>query len=765
MNIRHQKTIANAGQQSRSVMKTYGYFSEKKFIITDRNTPRHWYNYMFNDEYVTFVSQVGFGQGLAQDDMGRRIMPVTDRNIYISDNCQFWQATGLPIHDELQDYRCEHNIGYTDISVVKNGIKSICRFFVPTSGKREIIRVTVENLSDETKTIKVIPFADTNIDNAYSPQGYQTTYAEFYADKNAAVGIGYFDFGGSIGKQFSYLTSNRTVSSFDTRRTAFIGTYGNKQMPKALIENLGCLGTDCIAEKICLALENTLTLKVGEKTSIYYTLGVEDSIDAIPQFTSEELEAQFNQMVKKHSNICGGVRIQTPWENLNNLFNDWLKYQTNMGSRWARVRHNGIRDLTSDTECLSCFQAELASDRLCRVMNYQYANGYAPRTFLDGNIRDNNFSDNMVWMVFAAHAITKELGDTGYLLRETAFNDHSSASVYEHAKRAVDFMWEFTGHHGLVRIWGGDWNDCMNYAGLKGKGVSVWLSIAFVRAAKMLSEMASWLGKNDDAAKYKEYAAAMQDRVNEFGWKDDRFIYAISDDYNLIGAKECKEGSIFALPQLWSVFADFEKQRQTEAMDTLEKELNTDLGLLVSKPPYTEQLPYIGSMTQKYPGLHENGGVYLHAAVWKLAVDSLLGRADKVEEGLRKILPTDNTYFEKCGEPYVMFNSYLGTETGYRAGTPGQSWRTASGQWLLYSIVRFIYGLTPEFDGLKIKPCLPPSWENCSITKEFRGCTYSINFRGAGEVKSITVNGVPHETDKPIVPIDGAKFDIEVILG
>ena len=126
MNIRHQKTIANAGQQSRSVMKTYGYFSEKKFIITDRNTPRHWYNYMFNDEYVTFVSQVGFGQGLAQDDMGRRIMPVTDRNIYISDNCQFWQATGLPIHDELQDYRCEHNIGYTDISVVKNGIKSIC---------------------------------------------------------------------------------------------------------------------------------------------------------------------------------------------------------------------------------------------------------------------------------------------------------------------------------------------------------------------------------------------------------------------------------------------------------------------------------------------------------------------------------------------------------------------------------------------------------------------------------------------------------------
>ncbi len=747
------------------MIKTYGHFSEKGFIITDRNTPRHWYNYMFNDEYVAFVSQVGFGEGIAQDNMGNRIMPVTDRNVYISDDKQFWQATGLPIHDEPDDYWCEHSIGYTDICVVKNGIKSICRFFVPCSGKREIIMVTVENISDQTKTIKVIPFADTGIDGAYTPQGYQTDCAEYIESKNAVVGIGYSALGGERGKRFAYLTSNEKVSSFDTRRTAFIGTYGNKQMPKALIENLGCMGTDCIAEKICFALENTLTLTAGEKANVYYTLGVEADVDAIPQFTAEELEAQFAQMTKKQSDICEGVHIETPWDELNNLFNDWLKFQTNLGSRWARVRHNGIRDLTSDTECLSCFQAELAAGRLCRIMTYQYSNGYAPRTFLNGKIQDKNFSDNMVWMVFAAHAITKELGDKNFLLRETAFNDHSSGTVYEHVKRAVDFMWEFTGHHGLVRIWGGDWNDCMNYAGLKGKGVSVWLSIAFVRAAKMLSEMAQWLQKNEDTAKYKEYAKVMQSRVNEHGWNGDRYMYAISDDYDLIGAKECKEGSLFALPQLWSVLADFEKEYQTAAMDTLERELNTDLGLLVSKPPYTEQLPYIGSMTRKYPGLHENGGVYLHAAVWKLAVDSLLGRGDKVEEGLRKILPSDHTYHEKYGEPYSMFNSYLGAETGYRAGTPGQSWRTASGQWLLYSIVRFIYGLTPEFDGLAIKPCLPPTWKNCSITKKFRGCMYVVSFKGAGTVKSITVNGQPHNPNKPIAPAHGSRLDIEVLLG
>lgn len=104
-------------------MKSYGYFSDKSYVITDRNTPRHWYNYLYNDEYITFVSQVGFGQGLSQDVKGRRISPVTDRNIYICDEKQFWQATGLPVHEAADEYYCEHNIGFTDIALTKKRCK------------------------------------------------------------------------------------------------------------------------------------------------------------------------------------------------------------------------------------------------------------------------------------------------------------------------------------------------------------------------------------------------------------------------------------------------------------------------------------------------------------------------------------------------------------------------------------------------------------------------------------------------------------------
>ena len=60
-------------------MKQYGCFKNKSYIVTDRNTPRHWYNYLYNEEYVTFVSQVGFGQGIAQDGKGVRVVVIKTR--------------------------------------------------------------------------------------------------------------------------------------------------------------------------------------------------------------------------------------------------------------------------------------------------------------------------------------------------------------------------------------------------------------------------------------------------------------------------------------------------------------------------------------------------------------------------------------------------------------------------------------------------------------------------------------------------------------
>ena len=750
--------------------KWYGHFNaDDSFTITEPETPRHWYNYFFNDEYVTFTSQTGFGEGLAQDDMGRRILLISNRNVFLSEKDSFWSLFGLPIGYGYTDYACLHGSGFSTISLSYRGIESAVRIFVPNEGRRELWSVTLTNKSKETRTLKLISYAKTELDGVYRPQGYNLGTGGFMKEKNAVFAHDYHPLYSVRNRHiWGYMTASDEVSGFDSRRNAFIGPYGDEQHPAALTKHGGCTNSDCNSEKLCLALEHTLTLLPEESRTIHFVLGVALDEAEIVRPTADSVEAEFSAMEKKYKQTLSGVSIRTPWENFDHLINGWMKYAADMGSRWARVRHNGYRDMTSDTECLAAVNPKLAWERMKRVLSYQYASGYAPRTIIDGAIRDRNFADNTVWMTFAVNTIIKELGDPSLLYETVKFNDTKEEySVYEHIKRSVDFLYNFQGLYGLVRIWGGDWNDCVNYAGLEGKGVSVWLSIAWVRANRQFAEIARWLGCEEDAKIADERGKIMEERIEKYGWdeKGGYYIYARTDDDIVMGSADCDEGQIFLISQLWAVLAGL--PRGEAAMARAEEILETPLGIRLAYPPYSYQRDYIGSMAEKAPGVQDNGGIYLHPSAWKLAVDSLLRRPDLVEEGLRKMLPFDTTYAVKCGEPYAMFNSYFAPETGYRAGTPGQSWRTASSSWLLKSTVEYIFGLHPELAGLRIEPCLPLTWRECGITKVFRGCTYEISLRADGsgsDVLSICVNEKPVQGNI-VAPDAGKTLRVDVTLG
>ena len=728
----------------------YGYFCDNGYKITERNTPRHWYNYLFNNEYITCVSQVGFGKGIAQNHNGKQISIVEDRAIYIFDGERAWLATGLPVQRNLQHYHCFHGLGYTDIEINHRAVRTNCRFFVACEGKREFLRITVKNEAKQTKTLKVIP---------YYLSGLNTNRVKLHEDKNAIIAEG------GLLQQYSYLISTDTVTGYDARYDSFVGPYGDKLHPRAIAEQLGCTNSECICEKSCLVLENSITLTPGESKSFYYTIGAENSLDAIPQYTGIEIEALFNEMQDKYQNICNNLRIHTPWDDLDALGNDWLKYQTCLGAHWGRIHNNSFRDIANDAECLSCFNPELAAEELCRVLSYQDDTGYAPHSFMNGKPEDLHNSGNALWAVFAAYAITKELGDVDFLMRKVPFSNGDCATIYEHIKRVISYLWKFTGHMGLIKICSGDVTEEMDQAGVKEKGVSVWLSIAFVRAAQMLSQMANWMGSAADSKTAAYYAQEMEKRVCQYAWDEDRYLYAISDDKSPIGAKQNAEGSLYALPQIWSILAEFDREKSKIAMGSLETELNTDLGIQFNTPPYTEYLSHVGSLTRLLPGMPKNGGIDLQTSAWKLIADCMLQRNDKIEENLRKILPQYNCE----SEPYVLSGGYLGEQAGYRAGQPTESWSNATGQTLLYTLIRYIFGLQPEFGGMLIKPCLPISWKDCSVSKVFRGCRYNIHYvqkdKGAcNTIDGIYVNGNQVNANLPIRPQVGKTLNIEVIL-
>jgi cellobiose phosphorylase len=319
---------------------------------------------------------------------------------------------------------------------------------------------------------------------------------------------------------------------------------------------------------------------------------------------------------------------------------------------------------------------------------------------------------------------------------------------------------EFKGLHGLIKIWGGDWNDCMNSAGLEGKGSSVWLSLAWCYANKLFGELAAMLGKTDDAAQSKARGEEFAATINDVAWDGEYYVCAYKDDGSVLGSHTNVEGKIFLIPQLWSIISGVvTPERLPKVLNTIDVALHDEAGTLVSKPGYSCVDNSIGIMGTKPAGVHENGGIYLHTMAWKLATDAILGRSSKLYESLQLTIPVTDFGEEHLREPYIMCNSVFGKETGYRYKTPGQSWRSASGQWLLKSLINFVFGLKPTMVGLRVEPCMPEQWDGASIEKQFRGSVYTITYKHTGESKLI-VDGSPIDGYVVLASADNKQVSI-----
>ena len=746
----------------------YGEFSKSgdEFYINTPDIERNWYNYLFNDNYITFTSQAGIGQGILQDRLGNRFMPVEERGAYIVSEDGGWNLAGLPVYDKDKKYKCTHGIGYTEIELEKNNILTIYGLFVPCEDSKkdgyEVYYIKVKNLGNKKITAKVITYSNNDFDGKYYYQGYNVRTLMHTGDINGmhyTVGSG--DWNGEACNFEAFAVACGELSGYDCAKNAFIGPYNSFTDPIALHRG-GCTDSDCIAEKMCYAVQSTLELAPGEEGFCSFVHGISQSVEKINELTErfnseEKINNELALVKAKYAEKTGKLKISTPDKELDKLFNNWLKYQTVMGARWARVRHNGFRDIASDCECLAAFNAPLAWEGIKRLMTYQYSNGYAPRTVENGAIRDNFFSDNTVWLTFTVYYIVNEIGDLSLLDEEVLFNDGSCASVYEHLRRSVDFLYNFKGLHNLIKIWRGDWNDCMDRVGKGEKGVSIWLSIAWYRANKMFAELAEKRGDTEQVKLAKERGEIMAELVDKYGWDEEGYyIYAINDEGRKIGYHEEKEGKISLPPQIWAVFSGISKDgKEIQAMDSAEKYLSYDLGTALTHPAYTFYDRGIGSTTYKSPGVQENGGVYLHAMCWKLAADAMLGRADRVEWDMNRILPFRNEVVDGRAEPYTLCNSYMGKETRYRYGTPGQSWRTATAQWFQKAMLNFVFGLYPTLEGLTIKPCLPPTWDECSVVKPFRNTTYNITFKKTGNRKTY-LDG--KEYNNEILPLDKSEY-------
>jgi len=129
--------------------------------------------------------------------------------------------------------------------------------------------------------------------------------------------------------------------------------------------------------------------------------------------------------------------------------------------------------------------------------------------------------------------------------------------------------------------------------------------------------------------------------------------------------------------------------------------------------------------TEKFQHIHRiqrKCRYFCHNNAWIICAETVVGRGDMAFDYYRKIAPA---YIEDVSdihklEPYVYAQMVAGKDAK-RHGEAKNSWLTGTAAWNFVAISQWILGVKPDYDGLKIDPCIPKAWDGYKVTRYFRG--------------------------------------------
>lgn len=757
-------------------------FSENGNSVTifDPETPRHWYNYLWNDlGYCAQVSQTGHGRSYYLNEKADMCMLNRDaaRYIYLRDeeNRQCWNIGCGPLGEAVKNYRCTHSIGSSLLESRRNSVTASWHICVPKDLYGELWVLTLENQGQEPKLLSVFPAVSFSLDGFSHPRYYEMyrcLETAFDSELNGIFCRSAHPFAPHKRYQ-GFLAASEPVFAYDGDLTAFCGTMNTRtepdasssalyQRPSRLLRGENCSGSDGTLFIPGAVLQHKLTLLPGEIKTLRFVFGVSEDLEEARtlarRYTQEAAAENAIWEAEAHDlDKYAGLSVLTPDQKLNHVMNNWLKKQVD----FCIVGKKGVRDNLQIAVALLNYRPEKAKEEILECLRHQFRDGHAVLTWYPYD--DTRYSDQPFWIIWAVCELIKETGDASILSRSIAWQDGGEATVLEHVKAAVDRLLQDRGRSGLVRIYFADWNDSLNIPPEE-EAESVMLSEQFCLALRELREMMLWLGDTEYADFLLKAFDEMKTSINRNAWDGAWYARALAPTEN-IGSRDSSGSKIYLNAQTWAVLGDVAEPERLPALLKAVDCLERDFGFPLNDPPYKGYDPMAGRMSGMLPGLFENGGVYCHASAFKILMDCKLGRGDQALSTLKKIMPDSekNPSAQSGAEPYVFTNCYSTHPKYY--GRSYQSWTTGTSAWSLRGLYEGILGVQRDYDGLRIRPAFPGEWQGAEMTRRFRGAEYQIVFRRTERGGfCLTVDGV--KADGDLVPDfqDGRRHLVEVEL-
>ena len=798
----------------------YGYFDDinREYVITDPATPLPWINYLGCRDFFSLISNTCGGYSFYKDAKLLRLTRYRYNNVpadsngryfYLKEGNSIWNPGWQPTQTPLDFYECRHGMGYSRFTGQKNHLKASLLTFVPLEDSCEINQLTLTNNSEREKTIQLFSYLEWCLWNADDDmknfqRNFSTGEVEYRERRN----------------HYALFSVNTPITAFETDRDSFLGPYRSNQNPSAVekgqLSNSVASGWSPIA-----AHQIDLTLQPGEsKTFIFVTAYVEVPIEEKWEAPGVINKKPAHALLSRYSNpdqvqdaflalrhywtaLLSRYHISSDSREVDRMVNIWNQYQCMVTFNMSRSasyyesgigRGMGFRDSCQDLLGFVHLIPERARERILDIAATQFEDGSAYHQYQPLTKRGNadiggGFNDDPLWLIAGTVAYIKETGDFSILKEPVTFNSTPGTQqpLLEHLKRSFDFTATHKGPHGLPLIGRADWNDCLNlncFSAEPGESFqtfgpsegpvaeSVFIAGMFVKYGEEYAQLVSLLGNAVEAVRARKEVAAVYQAVLDSGWDGEWFLRAYDAYSHKVGSRECEEGQIFIEPQGFCVLAGIGVQEglAQKALDSVQKHLDTKYGVMLLQPAYTRYHLELGEVSSYPPGYKENAGIFCHNNPWISIAETVIGRGNRAFEVYRKTCPA---YLEDISdihrtEPYVYAQMVAGADAP-RHGEAKNSWLTGTAAWTFVNISQYILGICPDWNGLRINPCIPSDCSGYDIHRHYRNADYDIHIQNPNHVEkgvvSLLVDGTP--IDGCVVPFtkDKQHYDVTVVMG
>ncbi|MGD8874102.1 MAG: glucoamylase family protein, partial [Gammaproteobacteria bacterium] len=776
----------------------------REYVVTlepGEHTPAPWVNVIASPHIGTVVSESGGAYTWVENAHEFRLTPwhndtlgdTSGEALYIRDEetGAFWSPTPLPACGK-SGYVCRHGFGYSVFEHYEAGISSELFTYVAMEAPVKFAVVRLRNHSGRPRLLSLTGYWELVL-GEWRHANLMHIVTE--ADPHSGALFARNAYGRECANRvfFAHVgnegpgAAERTLTG---NRTEFIGRNGSLASPAALRrERLS--GRSGAGLDPCAAIQARVALAAGQEREIVFIFGAARNTDEaqhfIRQYGGTAGARQALEVVWEYWNhTLGAVQVETPDPALDVLANGWLVYQTLSCRLWGRSGYYqsggayGFRDQLQDTMALIHATPWLAREQLVRCAGHQFLQGDVQHWWHPPNGQGvrTHFSDDYLWLPYAACRYVLATGDTGVLEEsihflegrelnpeEEAYFDQPQRSVeeatlYEHCVRAIKHGLRF-GEHQLPLMGCGDWNDGMNLVGRDGRGESVWLAWFLYENLQLFAGLARDRGDAVFAELCTGQAAQLRSNIEAHAWDGGWYRRAWFDDGTPLGSADNEECRIDSISQSWAVISGGgDPVRARQALEAVDKRLvRRDAQLIqLLDPPFDQSDLEPGYIKGYVPGVRENGGQYTHAAIWAATAFAMLGDRERAWELFAMLNPVnhgsnpDDIERYKV-EPYVMCADIYAAPP--HTGRGGWTWYTGAAGWMYRLGVETLLGLQLEADQLRIAPCIPAHWD-----------TYKIHYRYRETVYHIRVKRVAAKPKHPIrVALDGAVVNTPGVDG